>query len=272
MRSQNILLFVLILSFTLLLVGCRPLEKPILPEQNSTKVTDAMPKPSQTIPSEQAAKEETVTFDQSNVPVGIKFHRVDAGTFTVKESDLTMEFNGTTDLELLSADKGLFNWKKRTNLKVSGTAKGQEEEKTLDDNRIMLIKEDKQGNVISKEGEETTETSPFEYHPNFPKHPLHVKEEWQGYTINSEKEKIPNFYTLEAIAIINGKKFAVISMESEENADPYISSKEWIEVPSGIIYKGEMTLKGTIEQLDNQEAEGQVTTYLTDASGKSIIP
>jgi hypothetical protein len=260
-----------LISFTLLgltATGCVDSSKTSqteIPPQSSTN-TNQSAEPVE--PSSPKVDDGTVSFDRSVIPVGTKYRSITSTEITIGSGVSPTKMTSTENKELTSATNGEFIWKKTTTQKIDSMgSQSLREGKALEDNRIVFTKEDKYGNFISSEGEKS---DAYHTYDSKPKYPIRVHDTWEGYTIKSDKNKYQDKYTLEALAEINGKKFAIISVESKEEGNGHSSTKCWIEVPSGIIYKFE----GTVETVNLQNRPGylKATGYLVDESEKPLIP
>jgi hypothetical protein len=213
-------------------------------------------------------EDDTVSFDQSVIPVGTKYRSLISSEVAIGNNASPAKMTSIVNSELSSSSNGEYTWKEMTTQEIDSMgSQSFREGKGLDNNRIVLIKQDKYGNFISSEGDKSDASHTYD---SKPKSPIRVHDTWEGYRIESGKNRYQDKYTLEALTEINGKKFAIVSFEGEEKGNGHTSARSWIEVPSGVTYKSEGTMQTT--NFQNLPMNGKETQYLVDESGKPLIP
>lgn len=170
------------------------------------------------------------------------------------------------DWELLRIDNGNYTWKTTTyqNIEQMGSHEFIQG-KGLSNNRVEYATYNSHGNLIYTEGWDPDAGVAYDVNPE---RPVTIGDTWQGYTMERGK-KFTNTYTLEAITNINGKEYAVVRAEDEEEGGSS-TSKKWIEISTGITIKSEGS--GTGVNLIGQRGKWRFSYIKVDQQGRPFLP
>lgn len=168
--------------------------------------------------------------------------------------------------ELLRINNGSYTWKTTTYTNVEQMGDHQFiQGKGLNNNRLEYATYNSYGNLISTEGRDPDEGVAYNA---FPEKPVSAGDTWQGYKLIRGK-RFTNSYLLEAIANINGKEYAVVRTESEEDGGSS-TSKSWIEISTGITMKSEGS--GTGVNLAGTRGKWRYTYNIVDDRERPLLP
>lgn len=143
--------------------------------------------------------------------------------------------------ELIKSENGLNTWKTITTFKPENVAKGVtfSEGSGFRENRITLSTYNEYGNLVSEEGGEPGDE---QFYKGMPETPVKIGDSWIGYSTNGKTE-VKNYYTLEAIEMLNGIECAVVTLKYERDSLSAVA-KNWIGISTRITYKSQGTMKG----------------------------
>ena len=131
-------------------------------------------------------------------------------------------------------------------------------------NRVVLTTNNSYGNLVSQEGENPDAGTTYNA---FPEKPVKIGDTWEGYRMVNNR-KFSDSYVLNAIVMINGKDYAVVTCKGEEN-DGSTTTKSWIELSTGLQHKAETN--GEFAHESGQRLKAWGTTHLVDASERPFL-
>ena len=239
------------LFFTILQLGCATNEQTASNQNGQQSASDSM---------------RYVTFRQGSEK-GFRYTTISRSEIIFGDGDGSpMIINSKEDCELVKVENGLYTWKCVSNedLEQMGTNRFLEG-KGLDQNRIEFTTENSFGNFVSGEGGDPDSGTIYE---DFPEKPVRVGDYWKGYTLKKGKRYV-NSYTLQGIANVNGKEYAIVKCESEEKGGSSIA-KGWVELTTGITYKSEAN--GTFVNTMGEKGSFRGTSYVVNTDGQPVLP
>ena len=209
----------------------------------------------------------TITFRQG-CPLGYRYTAIGRREQMYKNPNgVPMVSTLKIDSELVKIEADLYTWKRTTTEVVEQMGShhwlpGEGPDK----NRIRFYTNNSFGNLVSSEG--TDPDNSYTSYKSRPERPVKVGDTWDGYTLK-RGGRFNDSYTLEAIANINGKEYAVVRCDSEEKGGSS-SSRSWIELSTGVLFKIERNVSDVNEA--GEMGKWRLSVNVVDAKSRPILP